>query len=1610
MAKQNKKPQTVAERNKLLDEQQQPTNGSSDFSDEELLKMFGDSKKKDQAVSKDSSKPSGDGYGKSESPSSPPIEGIELDRSFEQQQAGLDRPSERPGQQIITEQYGEGIEGLEKYAEARDIYAAKQIAERDEYILDQRRGRRVNSPIYQVPIDIDKEVAEIKDYLDGRDTGAFARGVASSIINNKLGSNFFRMTSWEQKEFLQKLQQDGSLNKLVMVNAVDSKGKVIDEAITLHEFRQKYPEEDLESGKVSYEPADKNWHQWMAEIGGSQLPAIFGSVVTGPFAPLTASAYQSASASGGSFRDAYQQLQQSVDEGLISEDQQLLRATESGRNAALGAAFEGLIGTTNVAGMLSKGGQGLKQLIKTSLVDASTDAVAAGISQYAQNLSNQGLGLDVKDFEGIPEEMGAEALFSVFMNLAGIPNAINQDNQAAFQKRVNESPELSEDQKNQILTEAGLDQEAEAEPQETEAPTPETEPEQVEAKQKVKVNVSPWSPYRPDVEQARDLRAQAEPQETEAPTPETEPEQVEAKQKVEVNVSPWSPYRPDVEQARDLIAQAEQEAAAGNQAQSEIPLGAPPSKSGSRIQPDPIYGKKPKKITKIFLDLRKITKSKITFNKGRVLRRRALGWFNKRTNQLNVKYAGDLDITSHELGHSLDNLFGLRPNTPVDKIRHIHNELLAFAEHGSNPPEGHPDPMDYIIGEGWAEWIRAFLVNPSKAKEKAPNTYAHFIATVPNNVVESVRAFGDDIRVFAGASGHDKTMANVNMSYDKQKGSFLEGLKPSTTDPDKFELDWSDRLAANYTNSMRAFEKSVSFLTEQQGIGKLDPSKNPIMLARLVFGFNEKLHNMTQKGLVDSKYNRVKDEVTKEAMSFEWLLRPFNNQDSTSIKDDIERMVSYMISQRTIELSKRFGTDILTGSGAGLYKDVNVANKTLQEFEALDTDRKRRIKEGARRYRVYADQMLQYMVDKGRMSKEVYQIIKENNIQYIALNRLNEVSPGEEIVAFSGKSSGKSIGSAKEIIKKINGSTKAIQDPIWSVVDTMAKGYKEADRNEAMMAFRELLVAERDAFQDAGPAPNLSQIGVRASSKDPNTVTIFVDGKAEHWQLQPDVYKAVKGITDFGYQVPRAFTIFARVLRWTVTNFPIFALRNRVRDFQNRLIISPNQALSGFDIHFNKDLKEQTTDAFQLFGGGQAGYYLMNENFYNNMLEKTIKELSNDKNTIIGSVQKIGQRGINAYSHMLSNSETATRLEEYRSAYKKAKKEGMDDYNASIYAAYEARDLLDFAVSGHHIKIINQVIPFTNAAIQGIRKTVRTAKDNPAGFAMRWALYAMIPALVNRMMIGMMGREDEYAELPAYRKDLFYNIPIHPTKGVWLSIPKPYELAVMAAGPERMISRLLGDEKAFEGYGGSVARSFFPFEESALAGPGKPFVEAITNFDFFRQKHIIPTHEEGKALPLRNTDRASRLGKVIQELFGVDARKADHVVKSTTSYYGSLALKLSDIGREEATNRFNFSDTGFFTQSPAYNSTSVQWVLKNVKKFGLNNTTEYREMQDLISDYFNSKTLEEQQQRSEVLVDYAKRLRKVWENAGIDEAKSEEEIEELIKKIKGPRKKRKLGL
>jgi len=1007
--------------------------------------------------------------------------------------------------------------------------------------------------------------------------------------------------------------------------------------------------------------------------------------------------------------------------------------------------------------------------------------------------------------------------------------------------------------------------------------------------------------------------------------------------------------------------------------------------SNERISPEKRSPKNtPKKLPEIIKDVAKKLKANVIYSRGR--RRNSLGSYNPSNAVVKIGRAGDLDTVAHEIGHFLDDSLNILGNIPNNIELAVIRQLKWFSQRGGSNPPSQLSPakkLEYLEREGLAEFIRAYIANPTQAKLIAPELFDYFEKHIGPETTNVLKEFSDNFIDFANSDAGDRMLANVESLDLKDKNGFIEWIKSfQKTNTGKILLDFNriDNFRAGFTNAMHHAEKAFIKMHEAKGIDVNDITsfsvdKNFNYLNSMYRTASSSIFNKMKYGLLDSKGKQIKDG--DQRVNMEYLFSGLDTTSPKTILKDINDVVKLLIAQRTLEYAKKFErTDNLTGIGGGINKDIDVAQEHLNDFNSLSkTDKSKfdRITEGARRYRVFADSVLDIAVEKGLISPENLQDIRKVNEFYAALNRTKESAPTEELLnIFTG--SGNALNSVQAVIKKAKGGSDFIQNPYTSLLINSANILKQGDKNQVLNSFFQPLKEMRD-MGDGAPIV-FSEIAIPAVTGDKETITIFNKGKKEVWRItNKPIYEGLKSLNKMqdNFLLDLA-ALPADLIRLSVTKHIVFGLRNAYRDTFARL--TESRSNSGFsDFNYSKEDLEN----FRTYGGSQEMHYLTDKKFHAKTIKEATKKLS-DKGNIVLNPLKIAK----AYGGFLSKTEEINRVAEFKSSFEYAKNKGLNDHEARLYAAYQAKDLMDFTRGGDTIRALNRIMPFLNAKVQGLSRAKKAIKENPTGFIFKQGVYMAVPTIIAAFIRSQMGDDDEYEELPAYQKDLFWNFKTPFTGEAWICLPKPHELGLPSSFLDRTISLGNGYEDAFDGFGGSASKTISVMDETSILGGLKPLVEVMSNKDYFRDKMIIPAWEQDLMMEKRKgTKYASNIGKGISaglEKSGwkTDPRNVDHLLKGYGTYFADWAMAISDIGEKDSRNKFGISKTGFAKDQAISNSKSVMEATELAKELGKMQSGYFKSFKSKIEDSYEMEEGPEKQKLIKEIYSQAKEIIKKY--------------------------------
>lgn len=521
------------------------------------------------------------------------------------------------------------------------------------------------------------------------------------------------------------------------------------------------------------------------------------------------------------------------------------------------------------------------------------------------------------------------------------------------------------------------------------------------------------------------------------------------------------------------------------------------------------------------------------------------------------------------------------------------------------------------------------------------------------------------------------------------------------------------------------------------------------------------------------------------------------------------------------------------------------------------------------------------LYDAGVISKKRYKELQERWPNYIPMFRVFE---DNEEVDFG------------DSLKHMHGSTRRIINPLDSIIRNTYDFVKKAERNKARQ-----LLADLTRISDVGEY--IEEVD-NAKPNDKTTITFYENGERKYLQTDPDIVKAVNNMgREESNWVLRLLHGPAKIARACFTTInPSFALRNLIRDSTDATIYSkygfkPWDFVRGFlhAVHRDELFYEWLSS-----GAAQASAISLDRDYTQatlNQMSKTWKERLLSKEflpAILEGMQMVGEY-----------SEYGTRI----AAYERVKKTlaGENGPHPAAYdlvsAAFESRDLMDFARGGRGSRYLNNVVVFANASIQGFDKFFRTfdfrkpyRKESMKALA-RLFLCGMLPAL---LLAGIHSGDDWWEELPDWQKET--NWILGKVGNTIIRIPKGQDIGL------RFFSNLI--EKAMDRSKHKAGDYFRPVWDSLpdmIPTALLPIIEATANHSYFTGAPVVPKYQEKLPAYLQFGNETSSFAKFVGKVIGVSPRKVEHVLFGYTGNMGKGLLGVYDtiVGNQSLNTNLN---------------------------------------------------------------------------------------------------------
>lgn len=860
------------------------------------------------------------------------------------------------------------------------------------------------------------------------------------------------------------------------------------------------------------------------------------------------------------------------------------------------------------------------------------------------------------------------------------------------------------------------------------------------------------------------------------------------------------------------------------------------------------------------------------------LRHDQLGNFNNQTYILRIRKANDIPVLSHETGHFLDRLYQLSTSNNA-----VYKELERLGTATSRPSYN----QARVRREGVAEFVRLYLTDNETALSEAPTFYQYFEQQVPTDVLSVLRGIRKDIWDLVNLDPVSRVKKSISFKGDKEaKGlfdvkRFFRSIHTGLVDY-TFPVEW----AAGELDGEESREHIKNMLAQLRGYEGI-----------ALFDLNPKgYEGFYQTDLNGERVGKSYSEIVAPVHKTEEMRRDF---------------WAYSVARRSRDYFRR---------GLELPDTQETYNETIRILEE--------------KYPIFEqvfDELVEYrnnlanlLVESGVYSEEMLERIREANPNYVPLKRIKE--------AFSYVSgSSTKLSGAKKLIKRLRGGGETIQDPGENDINNTFLYRSVSLRNKLLVELANLAdQAEGKGYIMARSARKLTpvtfnlekvrsaleEMGIEAEGIDldvmvrifqpnylagPNQIVVYRNGEPQLYDIHPDIYEAVSGLSpqEMTKLIEILMTI-GQVQKTGIIFTPKYISYNFSRDTFHNLVASQS-GINMIDIIQGCISVIRKDDWYKLAmrKGGTTNYFTANDRKF---AQEAIDDILAGQNKARDFRNKI-LHPLRTIQDAIEVTELAGRIAEMRKTLKK-----LGNSDAAVEKAIaNMRDLsIDFRKSGLWIKKLqaNRLVNFLNSQIQGSSKFLRllTNKKTAPGAIAKGILYITVPTL---LLLWINKDNEYYDELPWYRKDFFWNIPIGDPKttNLFIPIPKPWELGILfGAIPERLVTQAMKDDPtAWDDFGDSLKQTFLPeYIPSAL----QPWLEDKMGVDW-RGIPILSQSDKNlsaTAPELQYNKYTSGFSKTVSNLvkdmpvpeFMKSPKRLDHMIKGYTGTLGSIALESID--------------------------------------------------------------------------------------------------------------------
>ena len=735
-------------------------------------------------------------------------------------------------------------------------------------------------------------------------------------------------------------------------------------------------------------------------------------------------------------------------------------------------------------------------------------------------------------------------------------------------------------------------------------------------------------------------------------------------------------------------------------------------------------------------------------------------------------------------------------------------------------------------------------------------------------------------------------IAEKNIKELKESKEIENQIVFETVKEGKKTKDYINDIAEKYLDKLHPIFRAVKRVENKTTV---KDKLNAYETFRIQPGLIGRAITFLEKGTINAK------DLSINGKSWRQILEPIKT------KVEYEALATYITAKRGLE-------KIAQGIEVGFSKAsaLKIVNKYKSQYDTI-----------AKELTAYNKRLLDYMLEKQMLSKEAYKVMVEANKDYVPFSRVIDAKGNKINEAVTNP------------LKQMKGSKKKIIDPIETMYNNTVHFIALSERNAAFIKFIEMVEANAKDFPEIFKAKktakaikvtkkelenvvtDASKISEKAAEgftifrKDGNVISnseiaFMRNGKLEVWEVGTELAKTFKNFDSFqAGLIIKIMSQPSKLLRAGSTLAPEFMVKNIQRDSLTAAIFSRSNTIpilaqfrGLFHMIMGKRFGGEMYQKWIKSGGLQSMVTSMDRTYF---AKNVKKELINTKpyNMLKSPLEML---------RILSEGfETVTRLGEFSTAYRKAKKAGLSEKDAVERAGFEGRDVtIDFKKSGSQIQSWNLISAFFNARLQGYAKIFDGFKNRPIQTTAKISAYIVAPSI----LLWLKNHDDpRYQELKRWEKDLFWifitgdGTVKDGNYTVW-RIPKPFELGILfGTGTEKLLdfikSKEPGKIKDFlKELATTNLKNLMP-----IPTMGVPVIEQKFNTSLFTNRPIVARDQEGILPEYQWTEYTSETAKVIgtglRYILGdqstwTSPSRIDAVIQNWTGTLGRHIVDLAD--------------------------------------------------------------------------------------------------------------------